>query len=634
MGVAIMRWLSTILRIAVLCQCAFSARWLLATDRSPGSSDGAQWDVWAEGTKSALRLPTARELSAASRDVETALQTIEERLAEMPNGQILGRWWELAALHDSLRARPPSAVALQKAEAALASEAPRGLQPLVNALRHRVATLGQQATLAGNAGELERRRVDIEQLADFLKRRPQSSTRSEDLPKDIQACYARLVRVGLASQLAPVRQALSHPNAIVRLSSDYVRQAGERCFDVPVSFARNENGVQMHGSGSVRMRAHAVVVPNDSRAEIRVDSSGAGAVAIDAARRVASLDARDEMGVSGNQTLYLQPEGVSGDDPQVKLATDLSLDGVCLNLRSRVARKLLTPLAERVGSRQLDAHSDQISAEGQRIVRERLADEGFDIAYRLNALFQRSYWQRLARRDLESDLHLRSTAGGIEGWTENNHAWQLCAPAEAPLRSLPPADVQTFLHASAINNLADSLAGVRLDEAFYRQWIFEELKLVFGDPPADQPRIPAAVRLAEGCPLEVSFQDGTAAVTVRLAGCECDRVPIEAPPAVVHAAYRLKLDSRGLTLTRIRLDIVPAAANDTPLYRQVCERFFPKTLHSIPRFQNAGFEQHLTIVALKAQDEWLAIGLTRSEKASSPEQRTAASGATPQPLDR
>ncbi len=428
-----MRRSGVALRLVTICLPLLPTQHLSAEDGLLPPGPPVSWHAWAEKTKSALRQPTAQELAAAVGEVADALQAIENALDEISDGAILRRQWGLASLHNALRSQVPSLAALGTAEAQLAGRVPRSLQPVVNELHHRVAALSERATLAASPDALERCRRDVERIAAFLQAEPQSPPPSHGLPADVRDGYARLVRAGVTpAQLEPVRNAVSHPNLIVRVSAEYVAQASHRRFTVPVSFAQRQNGAELHGAGNVEMQAAAVVVPNDSRAEIRVDSRGAGAVALDAARKNASLRARDDLGVSAGQSLYLAPEGVSGERPRVNLATDLSLNGVCLNVRSRIAGKLLTPVAERIASRKLDAERGRISAEGERIVAERIADEGYDIAYRLNALFRQSYWQRLAARDIQSDLHLRSTSDGIEGWAENGHAWQLCARPAPP----------------------------------------------------------------------------------------------------------------------------------------------------------------------------------------------------------
>ncbi len=444
------------------------------------------------------------------------------------------------------------------------------------------------------------------------------------LPLEIADSYARLVRGGVSpAQLEPVRRAVSHPNVIVRVTQGYVAQASQRRFAVPVDFAQNAGGTQVRASGLVPMRAAAVVVPNDSRAEIRVDSQGSGAVAIDAARKRSFVRAHDDAGVSGVQSLVLAAGGITGERPRVNLATNLSLDAVCLNVRSTAAGKLLMPFVQRFASRELDAQSGRISAEGKRILEDRVADEGYDIAYRLNGLFQQSYWQRLAARDVESELHLRSTSDGIEGRAENGHAWQLGAPGSPPAFS-PPADVEIFVHASAINNLAGSLAGASLSETALRGLIFDELKLIFDEPPSQPPRIPAVLQFAAEEPLEVSFEDGAISLTMQLSGCRRDQVPLAIPPARVRVAYGLQFDRSGLKVVRDRLEISPSAADSNPAFREVLDRFFPKALHSKPRFQNAAFEQQIALSRLQVRNGWLCAGSTLCEPAHAGDRGMAA----------
>ncbi len=161
------------------------------------------------------------------------------------------------------------------------------------------------------------------------------------------------------------------------------------------------------------------------------------------------------------------------------------------------------------------------------------------------------------------------------------------------------------------------MAGAALGETVFRGLIFNDLKLMVDEPPLQPPRIPAVLQFAADRPLEVSLDEDTVSVAVRLMACRRDQVPVAIPPTQVRIAYRLAFGPAGLTVTRGRMEVAPAA-DGNPAFRDVLDRFFPQTLRSKPRFQNAGFEQGLTLSRVRVRDGWLCLGLTRSEKAPAP----------------
>ena len=584
----------------------------LTTTQSPLAHAPAESD-WPHSLAAGLAPASPADVQTARRDVDAALDRLRAELSEQPIGAILGRELKLDELEDEVRKDSLDADALGFLERHLRRILPGTLQESVRQLRVRLTRLAQLSRSSPEA--VEQARHSLATLQRHLHDEQRRSTSPEG-EREWRQAFSTLAAV-LPSPAAAdsLRVRLSHPNYSSLIKRDYVESISRQSIRVPVHFRQHQQGASVRGDGEVLVALTATLPRSDRDCQLRLHAAGSGTVAAAADLRRIHVRATAAPAVQGVQEFHITPNGITVDSPSVaaRLSTRVSrvhLDGLLGRCR------LIEALASQAVQDRLTANDPVVSVQIEQATRERVEDEGYALAYRINGLLHHGVWDRLGALDYVPTAHLTNDADGIRSDTYYADGRQLAAPGRCP--EIPPSDfasldIVTWVHESAINNSCESWAGIRLDEATARDLWQVQRKLTSDDweslPPG---RYPAEIVLADESPIAVTFSHQAVDVHLRATSCALDGRTIDSGLRTLRIRYQIRADSTGLRFTRQAFSFSdPLPADIKTAWEQVLSRFFGETIRPMPKFRNSGFSQFLRMHSLRMDNGWLVVGLAR-----------------------
>jgi hypothetical protein len=559
--------------------------------------------------------------------VVAAYEKLRSILDTMPNGVSVGRDLGLDELERTLQLEPLTADAARRVRDALQTSTFQRLQPYLDALRHEVSAYA--GALAAADEDMPQRIAQAAQdVATFLEQRPERS--AGPIPHAVTEAYRLLVETHPSPRLMePVQAELSHPNQILSVRGSYLAALGRRDFSVPFDINAAADGATIRGQGTAWIDTQLELLPSDHDALIHVNFSGYGRSALTAWRNRATVWARGRQNLLGLQVLRITPAGVVGVPAEVNLTNRSTITGICLNLRCHLARKIAEPIARRAVAQRLPTADARAAARAETFIEQRATEEGYDIAYRINGMFQRSYWARFAARDIDPRLRVRSAGEGVEWIAEYAQPWQLAAPGPPPPIPDPRPDIVIQLHESALNNCAAGIAGQRVDEASFYSYATNTLKLEADDSlPDERGRIPTALLFDQTNPWHFTFEHDRVNLVLRFVGCETDGKLQRVSATPVEARYRIEADAEGFRVVREDLRIEgPLDGDQRTTFSDVVQRFFRRRARSGERFQQSNFAATMRVRLLTMQHGWLSVGM--SHVASAPPDSLAPDETTP-----
>ncbi len=446
-----MRKFNWILGLACLLpfDLSHAAAPLGATSDRPGLV--VDWQGWAHDARARFTPATAADVEAANAQVRDRVGRLQRALHERPDGVIWSREIRLPELVEQLSLDPPQADRVDAALLPLRQRFPTSLQPDVRELSEALSEL-RACLLRSDPAAAQRFAESIQVIAAALREAERNVPADERAGvAELRSAYAYLVRVAqLADLLERPRAVLSAPNEVMFASQSYLAEVGRREFRVPLDWRTTSQGATLSGQGELRLRTHVAVVPNEQRGQIEVGVDGDGDAAVHVRRRKVSVAATLTACVAGRQTILLGSEGVEGLPIHVTLSSRTGIRSVDVGRPGSWGDRLLEGTVRRLVTRQLAAQKESATRQAEREVEQRATDEAFDIAYRINGLFERLYWQRLVRREIQPRLRIRSSPEGVIWSAEYARPWELGAPGDPPLvEDLPSEDLQWWLHESA-----------------------------------------------------------------------------------------------------------------------------------------------------------------------------------------
>lgn len=561
-----------------------------------------------------VRQPTAAEIDAARDHVVRRLGTLRGLLAGQALGVVLGPELDLdglaAALADDTAPGPAGPTLdgdrLAACEASLRRVVPRSLQAAVDDLRDAVVRLGTLVRLAhDDAGAAAALATLAEHAAEeHLRRTAAGET-------ELREAFARAARLVPDETLDPLRRRLSGPNDVGFVSADFIAFLARQQFEQPVAFTRQVTGARIAGTGRVSLELSATVPVSDGENRLLVHARGTGTITATADRRRVHVVAAATPAVTCTQAVHILPRGIAGDTPDVAAAFRTRLEGVGIDgLLGRC--RLVQRAAGRAISAALAANDPRVAATLEDAVRERVREEGIQLAYRVNGLLRSTVWDQLRAVDYEPAVDLHNDAAGLWSATTWAHADELAALAPRPaLPSGPALDVVRFVHESAVGNALGGLSGATIDEATVRGLWETQFKLSSAEWDAlPGGRVPAVIRLAAGRPLTLRFVPDGVVVDLRATGCDLDGRAADAGPRAIRIRYHV---AGGSGLVRDPLEFaadVPAAVR--PVWEEVLGLFCAREIRPLPRFPNRLARQVFALAHLHAADGWLVVGLRRA----------------------
>lgn len=560
--------------------------------------------------------PPARGERLRARDhVREALHALQSRLSERADRYMLAHLWRLDRLSEQLDADPPDRNALREIVAAQSGRRGGPLQPLLNALRRSVMVWNAGWEDSPQIWEAAARgAIVLERLQS-----PATGSLSASEEAEVRAAFAAVARTHRADEwLESIRLTISRPNQRFWVGGDYLRAVSRRQFRLPLRVEDVAPGIGAAGAGSLEAQTSLVLVDSDRSAAFEVCVDAVGDADWRGARRRAILEAHSDETLASRQSIEFSAAAFDIAAPRVSVRSNTSLTGFDLAVRHVIPGRPAERWTRRIVERRLPSADDQAAAMIADAVRERVDDEGHDLASRLRGMFLAAYWLPLGASDLEPRTEVSSSESGVTWDAEYAGHDQLGAlsspPDPGPDPSHPgrPAfDTWLALHMSAVNHMSARLAGARFDESMLADLLREEFKLTSDDlnrlPPR---RLPAALWFSAVDLPRVSFVANQLQLVVPLSAVELDGQRFATPGLVVRTSYVLEKSKGGIRLVRESLAGLPASESAARV-AQTLARFLPSELRPVARFQNAGVAQRMRLAELRLADGWLMVG-TRS----------------------
>lgn len=564
-----------------------------------------------------VRQPTAAEIAAARDHVVRRLETLRGLLAGQAIGVVLSRELDLDGLDAALAGAPALAPGpagtgldgdrLAACEAALRRVMPRSLQPALDDLRAAVGRLGRLVRLAhdaaGAAAALAT--LAVHAAEEHLRRTDTGET-------ELREAFAQAARLVPDETLAPLRRRLSQPNDVGFVSADFIAFLARRQFEQPVTFSRQVAGARIAGTGRVSLDLSATVPVGDGENRLLVHARGGGTISATADRRRVHVVATATPTVTCTQAVHILPREIVGDTPDVAAAFRTRLQGVGIDgLLGRC--RLVQRAAGRAIAEALAANDPRVAATLEDAVRERVREEGIQLAHRVNGLLRSTVWEQLRAVDYEPDVALSNDAAGLWSGTTWARADELAALTPRPAApSGTGLDVVRWVHESAVTNALGGLSGATIDEATVRGLWETQFKLSSAEwEGLPGGRVPAVIRLAAGRPLTLRFVPDGVVIDLRAVGCDLDGRPADAGPRAVRIRYRVAAGGSGLVRDPLEFAAdVPAAVR--PVWEAVLGLFCAREIRPLPRFPNRLARQVFALAHLHTADGWLVVGLRRA----------------------
>lgn len=553
------------------------------------------------------------EIAAARHDAAAKLATVRGQLGHQAIGVILVDELDLGLLDDALHRDRLDDATLRRIERSLRRIIPGKLQASVNELRASVARLARMIRLSDDGLETANEAlatIDSHLHDDSIR----SSRDGESALRDAYALIADMLPSAAAAET--LQRRLSTANYTSFLSHDFVAAMGERHFDQPVHFRDHRQEASIVGHGNIHITLSATAPASDGENRLILHAVGAGHIDASADRRRIHVRAGASPRVDGVQPLRILPSRVASDIPTVTADFQTRLSGLSLDgLLGHCG--LAKRLAGRVIQDRLSANDRTVARTIETAVGDRVREEGFSLAYRVNGLLQYAVWAPLSALDYRPRVRLWNDAAGMWSETFYAHDHQLAAVSTRP--TIPPErhsdlDLITWVHESAVTNSLDFMAGARLDEATVRGLWEVQFKLTSSDwdslPPG---RTPAAITLEDASPASMRFLADAVELQLRATGCEIDGRNTDSGPCNVRIRYRIEKDGNGPRLLREPFAFSESLpADKRGVWQNVLGLFFGREIRPMPRFANANVQQFLALNYFDVTDGWLVVGLRRA----------------------
>ena len=559
-----------------------------------------------------LKPASATELKQAKAEVEEALSRLKMELSEQAIGVLLNRELQLPWLASELRYDLPDLQALKSIERSLHRILPGKAQRTNDELRHCVAKFARQLSLSQDGMDIANH--SIAKIRDHFQNQQLRQTPTGE--KELRTAFAELAtRHPAPNDIDKLRKALSVANYSSLIKKEFLKTISQRSFELPVHFRECKDGTSIVGDGKFRVALSLELPPSIGENQMLVCATGTGHIEVAADRNCIHVCAHLTPRIQGQQSLHIRPFQITADSPNVAalLSTQLTrikIDGLLGRLR------LAQNLASRAIQRRLAENEKSVSDQIERTVRDRVEQEAFDLAYRINGLIQKGIWDRIQSLDYKPEVLLENNAQGIRSDTFIVNGNQLGAISKRP--AIPEdrfqqLDLITWVHESSINNIFDSFPAIRLDEATVRGLWETEFKLTSDDwknvPPS---RIPAVITLADQAPLELRFDQQGIELRLRVTSCELDgRIQDEGIREFAVRYHVENIDNEAYFSRQAISFPDDLPAEKVAVWTKTLDLFFGKTIRPMPKFRSSSFSSFLRLGYLSLKDGWLVIGVAR-----------------------
>ncbi len=573
---------------------------------SAAPADAATFDAegWATAAKARFMLPTADRVATLKQGLLTARDRLVGELTQFPDGLVIGKELSLST-YESL-ADKPSLEQLDIIILATRLARDKRVQPSIDAVRNALRDFRATVLLAADSEAAMKFSKAVELLASSTKYAP-----TDAMPnyRDLIASYKYLSETRLLDDLLPViRTRFSHFNQRLVFSQKFLNRASEKEIKQSRDINENQDGMQINGSALIVAKPMGQFTPNESRAQVslhldaNIDSNVTGY------KHPATVFAHTVINVTADVPLYLSELGIEAPEPLICAVANAQLTGMCLHLRSRIFSRLLMPLAQKVAQKKLTESEPELAEKARTEFRKMVEDNREKMIVQINDLIQRLLWQSFEARDINANVRFKTTSNELLWTAEYVGPGDLGSPTVAP--TLPQqTEIGVQFHESTFNNTDVSVAGNKINEAIYREVLYDTFKFAPEDQDEDpaKPRIPATLTFADTEPLRMTFDDGMLTAVLRLKGFGVDGKEFNEKIRSARVSYKPGMTAEGFALDRQGdVEILDDGGANREEFNAALQRFFKPQFKSSPAKEPAK-KVTLTVGGMTIEDGWITV---------------------------
>jgi hypothetical protein len=565
------------------------------------------------------RPSTLEEMQGARQEVVAALMELQNALEQRAIGTVLREELEIDRITTEIVKEPLEPAVLGDIERLLGRRVSGNLQPSLDRLRIRISDLRRR--VAATPERVESLATDFDTLERHLRDPALRSTAQGEL--ELRHAFSQIEGIHPEStDVAALRRQLSFPNVLTRVQREFVAKESEGFMVLPIDHRSLQNQIEIQAHGTLRVDYSVDLPESQGEHLVLVRVSSQGGIAASADRRRLHLRASLTPSIRGLQPIRIRAREIVGDAPSVQADIGMRLNSA--RLEGHLGR---LPIVERAISKvvrsELEKNQSVLARQIEREVRERVEEEGFKIAYRINSLLQHRVWERFEAMQFSPELHLENNASGLFSTAMYTYSHQLGALSEPPEISRTSDEdliAVHWFHESAVNNILQPQKGWTLDEATVRGLWQVQLKMIH--PSWEEPQlatIPARIRLGDHEPMRVKVIHDGVELALNATACELHGEVQPVAPIAVHVRYQVQRGPEGLRLERQAIELAAGLApEEQAIWNLAVDRFFPDHLRPLPRFRQSSFSRFVRLQYLRMDDGWLTVGLGRApEQAAS-----------------
>lgn len=502
---------------------------------------------WAAAARARFMLPTADRVAQVKQELFAARDRLVVALSQFPDGKAISNDLELTTYEELTE--KPSVERLDRIILATRLARDQRVQSAIDSVRKSLRDLRATVTLAADGDAAMRFTKSVDLLASSMK-----NAESDPMPnyRDLIGAYKHLSETRLVEDLLPpIRQRFSHMNQRLIFSQKFLDRIAQQEIKQAQNINENEDGMQITGVANIRAVPLANLMPNESRASVAMHVDAEIQSDITGYKHPATVFAHSVINLSIDVPLHLSELGIEAPEPLVCAVANSQLTGMCLHLKRKVFNKLLMPLAQKVAQKKLTENDPKVAEKAKGQVDKLVAENREKMIIQINDLVQKLLWQSFEARDIAANVRFKTTRSELLWTAEYVGPGDLGSPNLAP--EVPPqAEIGVQIHESAFNNTDVSLAGNKINEAIYREVLYDTFKFA----PLDEdeypttPRIPAAFTFAETEPLRMTFDDGMLTGQLRLKSFFLDGKEYNGKLRVVRVTYKPTMSADGFALNR------------------------------------------------------------------------------------
>jgi hypothetical protein len=386
--------------------------------------------------------------------------------------------------------------------------------------------------------------------------------------------YTWLVRHGQATEATgELRRAVSHTNHLMVVSAQFVEMAVVREVTQPISTDDTQEGTRISVRGELKGTIRARLEPDPNKGAMRIHFHGRGDSKITARKGPVTVHARGDTQVEASEVLHISERGFGTHSPQVTVRHSTTPYGVNVNMRCHLLRKVVGKLACRVAWKKKAEGDRQAAAKTRRQVDEQLRSQSNELVREANRQLEEFGIFSLLGPNPSSKLQFATTPEHLRWSGHYASPLQFAAPTEPPPIEAADALAVLQLHESAVNNAERLLAGRSVNEADFRELVFETAGLLPNDDDAIAGREAAIIQFADRDPLTLHFDGGATDVTMRLSSVREGRETLDAPTWSVRSVYRPQVDAAEIALVRESFTVEPADAAGADRVKEALSHF-------------------------------------------------------------